>query len=312
VEQDQTDADADERYAKCVEVSKRLRWDIDRDVIRGRAVDFGRTFLPDALSHADRLACLSEPERRLFGQVQGRTYANTLGVLERYIGAKTIELARGHALGTQIAFEALVRFTDEELKHQELFRRVALLVAAGMPPGYRFEANANEVAAFVLGRSAWAVLGLTCHIENFTQAHYREAIAQDGELSDVFKDVFFFHWKEESQHVVVDELEWRREDAKLGPAERDRGVDDLVALFTAVDRMVQAQARIDAGYFAQICGRKLRSDERDDVERVLAGAYRWQYIDSGLRERRFTDALGALITKEQGRRLEAALSRLTQ
>jgi hypothetical protein len=30
----QTDASA--RYAKCVEVSKRIRWEIDRDVFRGR------------------------------------------------------------------------------------------------------------------------------------------------------------------------------------------------------------------------------------------------------------------------------------
>ena len=30
---------ASARYAKCVEVSKRVRFDIDRDVIRGRAFD---------------------------------------------------------------------------------------------------------------------------------------------------------------------------------------------------------------------------------------------------------------------------------
>ena len=28
-------------YAKCIEISKRVRWDIDKDVIRGR--EFGRT-----------------------------------------------------------------------------------------------------------------------------------------------------------------------------------------------------------------------------------------------------------------------------
>ena len=39
-----------DRYAKCIEVSKRIRWDIDRDVIRGRSFDFGKKFLPDGLS----------------------------------------------------------------------------------------------------------------------------------------------------------------------------------------------------------------------------------------------------------------------
>ena len=73
----------------------------------------------------------------------------------------------------------------------------------------------------MLGKCTWAVLALTCHIELFTQAHYRASIDPDGELSELCKDVFLFHWKEESQHAILDELEWRREDAKLTPAERD-------------------------------------------------------------------------------------------
>ena len=42
------------RYAKCIEVSKRIRWDIDRDVIRGRAFDLAHDFLPIGLSRLDR------------------------------------------------------------------------------------------------------------------------------------------------------------------------------------------------------------------------------------------------------------------
>ncbi|HQY47148.1 MAG TPA: hypothetical protein PLE38_09365, partial [Usitatibacteraceae bacterium] len=76
------------RYAKCIEVSKRIRWEIDRDVIRGRAFDCEKPFLPDGLSMAPRLAFLTAPERRLFSQVQGRTYANMFGLVERFIGAK--------------------------------------------------------------------------------------------------------------------------------------------------------------------------------------------------------------------------------
>jgi hypothetical protein len=39
----------------------------------------------------------------------------------------------------QVALEALIRFSDEELKHQELFRRIERLAAQDMPAGYRFE-----------------------------------------------------------------------------------------------------------------------------------------------------------------------------
>ncbi len=87
------------RYAKCVEVSKRIRWDTDRDVIRGRQFDFGKNFLPDGLSKVEQLPFLNADEKRLFSQVQGRTYANMFALVERFIGAKVLELSRDHCAG---------------------------------------------------------------------------------------------------------------------------------------------------------------------------------------------------------------------
>ena len=195
------------RYAKCIEVSKRIRWDIDRDVIRGRRFDFSRKFLPDGISKVNELDFLSASERRQLSQIQGRTYANMFGLVERFIGAKILEVSREHWLGDQVKLEALVRFTDEELKHQELFRRIERMAAEDMPEGYSFLPQPNDVASVVLGKSTWAVLGLTCHIELFTQAHYRSSIEPDANLSELYKDVFLYHWKEESQHAILDELE---------------------------------------------------------------------------------------------------------
>ena len=122
---------APHRYAKCIEVSKRIRWDIDRDVIRGRTFEFDRKFLPDRLSMVDRLGFLMPAEKRFLSQIQGRTYANMFGLVERYIGVKTLELAKSHAMEDQVAVEALVRMTDEELKHQELFRRLEMMASTG-------------------------------------------------------------------------------------------------------------------------------------------------------------------------------------
>jgi hypothetical protein len=303
---------SDKRYAKCIEVSKRIRWDIDRDVIRGRTFDLTQKFLPDGLSLTPRLAFLNEGEARLLSQIQGRTYANMFGLCERFIGAKILEVSREHWLGDQVALEALVRFTDEELKHQELFRRLEEIMAAQMPAGYAFVPQANDVARFVLGKSTWAVLALTCHIEIFTQAHYRQSVEPDPALSPLFKDVLFFHWREESQHAILDELELRREHDRLAPRERDAGVDDLIALVAGVDGILQMQAAADARYFVAICGRELTQQEQARIDALLLSAYRWQYIVSGAQEQRFTGLLNELLTSDQMQRVGRALAPLVE
>jgi hypothetical protein len=135
-----------ERYAKCIEVSKRVRWDIDDDVIRGREFDFSQKFLPDGISKVDRLEFLNDDEKRLLSQIQGRTYANMFGFVERFITAKVLEMTRNHWLGDQTALEALVRFSDEELKRQALFRRIEEMMAKDMPQGYKFLPDPDTVA----------------------------------------------------------------------------------------------------------------------------------------------------------------------
>src|ERR1051325_7883235 len=94
------------RYSQCIEASKRIRWDIDKDVLRGAQLDFSKKFLPEGLSKVQHLDFLSEDEQRLVSQVQGRTYANIFGLVERFINAKILELCRDHWLSDQTALEA--------------------------------------------------------------------------------------------------------------------------------------------------------------------------------------------------------------
>ena len=150
---------------------------------------------------------LNAEQKRLFSQVLGRTYANMFALVARFIGAKVLEISRGHWLGDQVALEALVRLTDEELKHQEMFRRLETMMAPGMPAGYRFLPQSNDVAGAVLAASTWAVLALTCDIELFSQAHYRSRIEPETQIDPLWRDVFLFHRKEESQHAILDEME---------------------------------------------------------------------------------------------------------
>lgn len=300
----------EDKYLRCISASKAVHWDIERDVIRKRTFDMSKKYLPDGLSLVSEMTSLSAAERRFVSQIQGRTYANIFGLVERFITAKLLEVGREHSLGNQNALEALVRFSDEELKHQALFRRINDMMSEVMPAGYRFDVDPDMVARAVLSKSTWAVLVLTMHIELFVQNHYRQSIDPDRDLSELFKDVFLYHWKDECQHVVLDELEVARHDATLTLEQRDAAVDDFIALVGAVDGILQAQATSDTAYFVTNCGRAVSDNERAQVQKQMLKAYRWQYIFSGATHPRFQSILKGMITEPQFQRIGAALATL--
>jgi hypothetical protein len=288
-------------------MSKKAEWQIERDLVRGRTLDFSRKFLPDGLSLIDRLDFLDAADARLLSQIQGRTYAYLFGLVERFISAKMLDQTRTHTLGDQQALEGLVRFSGEELKHQELFREIERLIAAQLPPGYVMTADANQVAAFVLGKSTWSVLALTCHIELFVQAHFEQSIAPHEDLCPLFKDVFRFHWRDECQHVIFDELEWTAEHERLGAEQRECAVDDLIALVGAVDGILQAQSKADANYFVNNASRDFSRSELARIESAVLAAYRWQYIVSGVQHAHFGKLLSGMTTAAQMERIVTAL-----
>src|SRR5690606_6422711 len=298
------------RYARCIKASRRVRWDIDADVFRGRTFDFRRKFLPDSLTKVNELPFLTPEEQRSMSHVQGRTYASIFGLVERFIAAKTLQLACSHGLGDQMALEGLVRFSDEELKHQELFRRIEAAIAQHMPGGYAPTTDPNEFARAVLDKSTWAVLALNCQVELFTQIHYRESIEPDEELSDLYRDVFRFHWVEECQHAIMDEIGWSREDRKLSPQEREHALDELIELLELLDDVLRSQSAADAAYFLRLCERGFNAEEQQEIRRTVLRAYRWQYIGSGVRHPHFQRLLGGMISGSQMQRLEAALAAL--
>lgn len=290
--------DNSSRFARCVEVSKRIRWDIDRDVIRGRVFNFTQKFLPDGLSLVNSIEFLTHEQAIRLSQIQGRTYALMFGLVERFIGAKVLETTKDYWFSDQIALEALVRFSDEELKHQELFRRIEALVAAEMPQGYALSIEPNDLARAVLSKSSWAIMALILHLELFSRLHYQESISSDNQLSPLFKDVFLYHWREESQHAIMDEIEWRRLDAQIIPEERRQGVSDFIELIQALDSILQTQAKNDCQYFCSNFGTTFSETQAELIRKTLLEAYRWQYIRSGAQHPHFIKVLQELVTEE--------------
>ena len=291
--------------------SKRVRWDIEKDVIRGRHFDAAHKFLPDGLALADAFTTLSVDEKRFVSQIQGRTYANVFGLVERFINAKVLELSEDHWFGDQVALEALVRFSDEELKHQALFRRVDAMVGDVLPERLSLRRRSQcRRPRVVLGKSTWAVLALTLDIELLTQLHYRQSIDPDPETLRAVQGrvPVSLEGGKPARHPRRTGVGAPRRG--LTPEKRDRAVDEFIELVAAVDGILQAQAKADASYFAATCGRMVHEAEARAIEAAFLKAYRWQYIHSGAQHPQFGKVLSSLITENQGQRIQSALATL--
>jgi hypothetical protein len=179
-----------------------------------------------------------------------------------------------------------------------------------MPEGYTFLPDPDEVAEAVLQNSTWAVLALILEIELFTQEHYKQSIEADENLSELYKDIFLFHWKEETTHAMMDELEWPREDSKISAEQRDGAIDELIALVVDVDTILQNQSAADVDYFTKVCNRSFTDDEIQRVKDGVLKAYRWQYIFSGVEHPRFQKLYNDLTTEAQRQRVNKALASL--
>ena len=109
-------------YRDVLANSKKVAWTED-DVLNGRRFDLSKRFLPNSLSGVDEIDCLSEHEKLKLNQIMGNAYCHLFAFVEEFIVPIVMEEALRNPYGDEVRQRSLMRFTEEELKHQELFRR---------------------------------------------------------------------------------------------------------------------------------------------------------------------------------------------
>src|SRR5215467_10638834 len=108
-------------YQKCIETSERVNWTIN-GVLSG-GFDFKRRFLPETLAQVNDLGDLSDAEKLKLNQIRGLTYAHLFGFVEEFIVRELISLASRYPGEQAVERRAILRFAEEEVKHQLLFEK---------------------------------------------------------------------------------------------------------------------------------------------------------------------------------------------
>jgi hypothetical protein len=244
--------------------------------------DFSRPFLPEALMPTASLAFLSEAERRTLNQISAKAYMNLFGFVEVYIEAMVLEHAEAAMFGDRAEMRALTRFTDEEVKHQQLFDRYCKTFDRDFGSGCKVLGNAYDVAQIILSKSPLCVLLVTLHIEQMTQQHYVEAVHEAQDIDRLNAEILRRHWLEESQHAKIDTLLLYRLAEKCDHLQLKTAHDEYLGVLEAFDGLLAAQAALDAESLLVPIKRALSDEETKAVIASQHRGYRKTFLHYGL------------------------------
>jgi hypothetical protein len=268
-------------YQDVLANSKKVAWTED-DVLNGRSFDLTKRFLPNSLSGVDEIGCLSEDEKRTLNQIMGNAYCHLFAFVEEFIVPTVMEEALDDPYGDEARQRSLVRFSEEELKHQELFRRSIALFNQQFGATPQLIPGREAVAAVVRSKSKLAVVMLTAIIEWFTQVHYTEHVLNKTGLDGLFRDLLKHHWLDEAQHAKIDTLLIAEMAERLTTAEREGAIDEVLELGGAIDGLLQQQIALNIDALQVATGRIFSEAEREEIAARTLHAWRWTFLVSGL------------------------------
>ena len=280
-------------YADCLKNSVKSAWSVE-DCFQGRNFDFSRRFLPDRIAGVNEIGCLNEDEKRTLNQIRGNSYCHIFAFVEEFIIPLVLDHAREDVYGDETRLRYLLRFAEEETKHQDMLMRAMDQIEAGLGISCGVIQGREEVAEVVLGKSRLAALLLTSLIEWFTQLHYLEHVRDDEKLDELFRDILKFHWIDESQHAKADSVLINEIVGDLNEEEREGAIDELLELGMAIDGLLAQQTDMDIEALEGATGRTFSGDEKDEIRTHQRRAYRWTFLVSGLEHPKFVKIVSEL------------------
>jgi hypothetical protein len=299
----------DYSYPEILQNSLKVAW-TERQVLEGRDFDYSRRFLPDRLSGVDGIRCLNEREKLKLNQLMGNAYCHIFAYVEEYIIPQALEAAQRDIYGDETRLRTLLRFAEDESKHQELFRRSTVLFEKGFGVKPGLIPAREEIAKVVLSKSRLCSYLLTSMIEWFTQSHYVEHMRDRTELDELFVDLIKYHWMDEAQHAKIDSLLIDEITGGISEEDREAAVDELLELGGAVDGLLSQQADLDLVSLEKAIGRTLSEDDKAEIKRNTHRAYRWTFLVSGLEHPNFVRIVSEL-TRRGPAKLEAVARALS-
>jgi len=278
--------------------------------VEGLEFDFSKRFLPLALCGDDLPEWMSEEQRLKLNQIRGYSYAHIFYFFEEFIVAQTCSTVNDYVYVDREAVSAILKFAEEETKHQRLFAFMKERLVAGF--GFKPEgiSGKEEAARQVCSHSDFAVYLLCLVTEWLTQRHYVECFKEEVDaLDSSFVKVFRLHWTEEAQHARLDQLLLNELRQTMNDDELATAHDEFEQLLRLLEELLVEQSKLDLKTFESAYG-VLNQQQHSELLQQLCTDWRWTFIVSGLEQKAFKNVYQASFP-ESKIRLANIVSKMT-
>jgi hypothetical protein len=237
---------------------------------------------------------LNDAERLKLNHIRGFTYMNLFAFVEEYIISQTFRHAQDALSRDHDAARALLRFAEEEMKHQKLFKKYCETFHVAFPTHVGGLEDAAAVAGVILSHSPIAVMLVTLHLELMTQQHFVTCVKDDETLDPLFTNILKHHWIEEAQHAKLDLLELEQLVSEASPAAVEKAVEEYFGILVAFDGLLAKQVGMDLESVQAATGRQFTEAEAREIRDAQLRSYRMDFLTTGMTNPTFATVMAGL------------------
>jgi len=262
-------------YPSIVATSEKVAWTVD-EIFAERRFDATKPIVPDSWVGTQHLAFLSEDEQRTLNHSRAFSYVHLFGNYEEFIPIHLMGLAGQDWHNERAQLRALLRFGEEEMKHQQLFLRAeaVLEVSCGHTFGRHFDKD--RLIAFTAAMLSYPPLPrslILLALEWGSQRHYVDSVrdkrADSGSCDPLYVDILKYHWIEENQHTKTRVLEIAQLAHALGADQISEAFDQVQGIAALVDKTFVGQVDQEVSTFRTVTCRTLDEAEAKALRELL-------------------------------------------
>ena len=252
-------------YPAIVATSEKVAWTVE-EIFRDRRFDVTKNIVPDSWVRTQHLTFLAEQEQRTLNHLRAFSYVHLFGNYEEFIPMHLMELAQQDWHADRAHLRALLRFGEEEMKHQQLFVRAEAVLEASCGHAFGRYFDKDRLAAFTQATLAYPPLPrslILLALEWGSQRHYVDSVRDHTRDSSdpLYVDLLKYHWIEENQHTKTGVLEIAQLAQDRSPEELSTAFDHVQGIGGLVDATFVGQVEQELATFQSVTGRRLAEPE---------------------------------------------------